>query len=76
MHADGAYSIQQALLGGGWGYAPTEICRKYSCPEIESGGFWQLADYPTHVFKITAFFNLVIENWNKYHGFKVIMTSY
>ena len=33
------------------------------------GFFWQLhvADYPTPVFKITAFINLVIENWNKYH---------
>ena len=26
-----------------------------SCPEIESGGFWQLADYSTLMFKITAF---------------------
>ena len=28
--------------------------KKNSCPEIESGGFWQLADYPTLVFKIKA----------------------
>ena len=29
---------------GVWGYAPPEsVC----CPDIEFGGFWQLADYPT-----------------------------
>ena len=32
---------------GVWGHAPQN-----SCPEIESGGFWQLAD---SVFKITTF---------------------
>ena len=26
-----------------------------SCPETESGGFWQLVDYPTLVFNIAAF---------------------
>ena len=49
--------------------------RKDGCPEIESGGFWQLADYPTLVFRIRAFSNLVIVNWNNYHSYKVIMTS-
>ena len=36
---------------GVWGHAPPE---KFSCPEIASGGFWQLADYPTFVFKMTT----------------------
>ena len=35
------------------GHAPPP--EKNSCPETESGGFWQLADYLTLVFKITAF---------------------
>ena len=43
---------------GVWGHAPQKTFEKIAaCPEIESGGFWQLhvADYPTPVFKITAF---------------------
>ena len=35
-----------------WGHAPPE---KNSCPETESGGFWQLADYPTLVLKLQRF---------------------
>ena len=35
---------------GVWGYAPHHQ-NSYSCPEIESGGLWQLADYPKLVFK-------------------------
>ena len=57
---------------GVWGHASPP--GNFGCPEIESGGFWQLADYPTLVFRIRAFLNLVIVNWNKYHSYKVIMT--
>ena len=42
-------------------------------PEIESGGVWQLADYPTLVFRIRAFLNIVIVNWNKYHNYDIII---
>ena len=45
--------------------SPTRKFLKNGCLEIESGGFWQLADYPTLVFRIRAFLNLVIVNWNK-----------
>ena len=32
---------------GVWGHTPRNILKKKnSCPEIDSGGFWQLADYP------------------------------
>ena len=48
-------SVQIMPFYGGLGHASPEKFRKNSCPEIESGGFWQLADYPTLVFKITAF---------------------
>ena len=40
-------------------YAKQILC---SCRKIESGGFWQLADYPTLVFKITTLVNVY---WNK-----------
>ena len=38
-------------LLGGLGACPP---RKKICPEIEFGGFWYVADYPTVVFKITV----------------------
>ena len=43
--------ISRRLKNGGH---PPGNC-KNGCPEIESGGFWQLADYPTLVFRIRAF---------------------
>ena len=60
---------------GGGPFLEIVKVEKNSCPEIESGGFWQLADYPTLVFKIIVFLNLVIVNWNRYHSCKVIKTS-
>ena len=52
MHVCETDIVQIMLLGGSGGMPPP---RKLSCPETESGEFWQLADYPTLVFKITAF---------------------
>ena len=40
---------------------PRKFFEKFGCQEIESGGFWQLADYPTLVFRIRAFLNLKLE---------------
>ena len=49
---------------------PQENFEKNSCPEIKSGGFWQLADYPILVFKIhTHILTLVNAYWNKLLGF-------
>ena len=36
---------------------------KNSCPEIESGGFWQLVDYPT--LQNNSILTLVNVYWNK-----------
>ena len=66
------HCANHALLGesGGMLPPPPEIFEKNSCPETESGGFWQLSDYPTLVFKITAFniCKCILEQ-----GFKVII---
>ena len=42
---------------GGSGGMPPQKCLENSCPETESGWFWQLADYPILVFKIIQHFN-------------------
>ena len=46
---------------GVWRHAPQ---KKIAARRLNLVGFWQLADYPTLVFKITAFLNLVIVNWS------------
>ena len=51
----GANHTLQGGLGACPPSPPESFEEKNSCPEIESGGFWQLADYPILVFKITAF---------------------
>ena len=56
---------------GSGGMPPQRIFEKNSFPEIGSGGFWQLADYPTLAFKITAF---AIANWKKYHSYMMYKT--
>ena len=40
---------------------PPRNVLKNSCLEIESGGFWQLADYPTLVSKTTCMFNEILD---------------
>ena len=69
--------MQPCYAAGGAGGMPPPPPKKFlGCPEIESGGVWQIhvyvADYPTLVFRIRAFLNLahVIVNWNKYHSYK------
>ena len=49
-HAQNRRYAKHALLGG----VGTCSFEENSCPEIESGGGWQLADFPVLVFKTTA----------------------
>ena len=43
---------------GGLGACPKKSLEN-TCPEIDSGGFWHLADYPTLVSKTTCMLDVL-----------------
>ena len=49
----GTFLVRTLCHCRGGGAIPHDFFKKSSCPEIGSGGFWQLADYSILGFKIT-----------------------